>query len=74
MTGQDGKFDLQLLFQSGSTYTCLSRSALEIHKHVAATLTGKPLDFCKNNYLRVHAVSQKMKTKRDRKFGKRKTK
>ena len=33
------KFDLQLLYLCGSTYTCLSRSDPEIHQHVAGTLS-----------------------------------
>ena len=39
VTGWDGKFDLQLLFQCGSTSNCLGRSVPEIHSHVAGTLS-----------------------------------
>ena len=39
VTGWDKKFDLQLLSQCGSTCSCLSRSVLEIHSHVAGTLS-----------------------------------
>ena len=42
MTGWDGKFDLQLLFQCGSKYSCLSSSVPEIHCHVAGTFTNQP--------------------------------
>ena len=34
--------DLQLLSQCGSTCNCLSRSAPEIHSHVAGTLSNQP--------------------------------
>ena len=36
------KFDLQLLSQCGSRYSCLSRSVTEIHQHVAGTLINQP--------------------------------
>ena len=42
MTEWDGKFGLQLLFQCGSTYNCLSRSVPKIHSHVAGTLSNQP--------------------------------
>ena len=41
VTGWDGMFDLQLLSQCGSTYTCLSRSVPEIHSHVAGTISNQ---------------------------------
>ena len=40
VTGWDGKFDLQLLSQRGSTSNCLSRSVPEIHSHVAGMLSN----------------------------------
>ena len=40
--GTGTKFDLQLLSQCDSTYTCLSRSVPEIHLHVAGTLCNQP--------------------------------
>ena len=40
-TGSDGKFDLQFLSLCGSTKNCLSRSILEIHSHVAVTLSNQ---------------------------------
>ena len=42
VTGWDGKFDLQLLSQCGSTSNCLCRSVPEIHLHVAGTLSSQP--------------------------------
>ena len=41
LTGRDGKFDLQLLSQCGSTSNFLSRSVPEIHLHVAGTLSNQ---------------------------------
>ena len=41
VTWRDRKFDLQLLSQCGSTYTCLSRPVPEIHLHVAWTLSNQ---------------------------------
>ena len=41
VTGWDGKFDLQLLSQCGSTQNCLSRSVPEIHSHVAGMLSNQ---------------------------------
>ena len=45
VTGWDGKFDLQLLSQCGSTSTCLSRSVPEIHWHVAWTFSNQQTTF-----------------------------
>ena len=39
VTGRGREFNLQLLYQCGSTYNCLSRSVPEIHSHVARTLS-----------------------------------
>ena len=41
--GWDGKFDLQVLSQCGSTYNCLSRSVSEIHQYIAGTLSNQPM-------------------------------
>ena len=49
VTGWETKFDLQLLSQCGSTYTCMSRSISEIHSHVAGTLSNQP-----SNKLHLH--------------------
>ena len=52
VAGWDGKFDLQLLSQCGSTYTCLSRSVPEIHSHVAGTLSNQPTNKQTNKPIR----------------------
>ena len=38
--------DLQLLSQCGSTLNCLSRSAPEMHSHVAGTLNNQQTNLC----------------------------